>query len=343
MTAEALDALKRSFGREELFGLADVEGLVRRGSGRNRSECPGCRNGDPRGVSIGESNGTGVWNCHRDEKHRGTAIDFISLSRSLSVAGAIQELERRAGAGPSHAPARVRAAAPTWPPAAEVGALWGACKPLTLDGEIAAAWESRAITVAHVEDRDLARGLPRGAHVPGWARCGGEAWSAGDHRLIVPMYDEHGRLRSLHARAAQAQKGIPKGLSPAGFAMGGLVMADPLARLLLAGLPCGDGEPASEAVRRYGLVICEGVPDFLTWAALWGDAAETAPAVIGIISGSWTAEVAARVPDGTGTFVRAHADDAGAKYARQITASLQDRCTVRLAVAEEGGLDVQRR
>ncbi len=112
-------------------------------------------------------------------------------------------------------------------------------------------------------------------------------------------------------------------------------MADPLARLLLAGLPCGDGEPAHEAVRRYGLVICEGVPDFLTWATRWGDAAETAPAVIGIISGSWTTEVAARVPAGTRVAVRTHGDRAGAKYAQQIAATLRDRCVLTFAAHSE--------
>jgi hypothetical protein len=82
-------------------------------------------------------------------------------------------------------------------------------------------------------------------------------------------------------------------------------------------------------------VIREGVPDFLTWATRWGDAAEGAPAVIGFISGSWTPEIAGRVPSGTGVVIRAHADDAGAKYARHIAGSIDARCTVRLAVTEK--------
>ena len=120
-------------------------------------------------------------------------------------------------------------------------------------------------------------------------------------------------------------------------------MADPLARLLLAGLATGGGEPAVDMVRRCGLVICEGVPDFLTWAALWGDAGETAPAVIGIISGSWTPHVAARVPSGTVVALRTHADEAGAKYMRHVALTLEARCTVRLTAAQEGAVDVQGR
>jgi hypothetical protein len=58
---DRFSAVKRRFGAAELLELAIVEGLHHRGSGRNRCECPGCRNGDPRGVSIGEKNGVGLW------------------------------------------------------------------------------------------------------------------------------------------------------------------------------------------------------------------------------------------------------------------------------------------
>ena len=330
--ATDLEALKRAFGVAELHALAAAEGLIHRGSGRNRAECPGCRNGDPRGVSLGESDGIGVWKCQRDEQHRGTAIDFLMLSRSLSIADAVHELQRVAGTQPVRSSPRA-APAPSRPPLAEVRAVWAACMPVKCDGEISAAWSARGLDLVHVEDRDLARALPRGAMLPDWARCAGEAWSSSSHRLIVPMFDARGQLRSLHARAIA---GRTKGLSPAGHAVGGLVMADPLARLLLAGARCGDGEPAVETVRRCGLVVCEGVPDFLTWATRWGDAADSAPAVIGIISGSWLAEIAADIPDGASVCLRAHADDTGAKYMRAVARTLESRCSVRLVVAEGG-------
>lgn len=327
--SDSLEDLKRSIGMHELVELADREGLHRRGSGRNRAECPGCRNGDPRGASIGERDGVGVWKCHRDEQHRGSAIDFLMLCRSISIADAVRELERTTGTTPRPA---VRRPAPSPPPAAEVAAFWASCRPLGLDSEIADAWAARGIDIDHIEDRDLARALPRGAACPGWATFRGEAWSFGRHRLIVPMYDAAGRVRSLHARAATAEKPLPKGLSPAGHAVGGLVMADPLARLLLAALPLGDGTLAADAVRLYGLVIVEGVPDFLTWATRWGDAGETAPAVAGLIAGSWTAEIAARVPAGTKVSLRAHADEPGAKYMRHVAQTLAGRCTAQILV-----------
>jgi len=49
-----------------------------------------------------------------------------------------------------------------------------------------------------------------------------------------------------------------------------------------------------------------------------GDAAESAPAVFGIISGNWSQEIADRVPSGTAVYLRQHADAAGDKYTAQI-------------------------
>jgi hypothetical protein len=148
--------------------------------------------------------------------------------------------------------------------------------------------------------------------------------------LILPLYDAAGRLASLHARAADGGPGMPKGLSPAGHGVAGLVMADRLARLLLADEALGDGTSPSEAVRQRDLIVVEGAPDFLTWATRFGDSAEGAPAVIGIISGGWTTAIAARVPTGTCVVVRTHADLAGAKYALRIRETLIERCTVRV-------------
>ena len=76
------------------------------------------------------------------------------------------------------------------------------------------------------------------------------------------------------------------------------------------------------------VVVSEGVPDFLTWATHYGDAAEDAPALIGVISGSWSLELAATIPDGSRVIVRTHHDKAGDTYAETIRASLARRCKV---------------
>jgi len=75
------------------------------------------------------------------------------------------------------------------------------------------------------------------------------------------------------------------------------------------------------------VIVAEGVPDFLTWATQFDDA-QKMPAVFGIISSSWTREIALRIPGGSRVLVRTHHDDAGHRYAVTIADSLSDRCDV---------------
>jgi hypothetical protein len=174
-----------------------------------------------------------------------------------------------------------------------------------------------------VEERDFARALPPTGILPRWMHCPrrdredlGPSWLAGSYRLVVPMRGPGGEIESLHARTLE--KGAePKAASPAGASVAGLVMADAAAVTMLR----GDHQPAQ-------LVITEGVPDFLTWATRWSDADEDAPAVLGVIAGSWTDELAGRVPSGARVAVRTHRDAAGVKYADRICASLAARCAV---------------
>ena len=252
---------------------------------------------------------------------------------------ALAEVERIAGidrGAPCHAPLPRRRPAPAraYPPAAEVATFWGRCGPLGSVPELAEAWAARKIDVGHVEDRDLARALPFGVDVPRWAFGAGQRWSKGPYRLIVPLYDSAGRRVSLHARAAVAPEDMPKGLSPMGCLITGLVMADPLARLMLAGAPCGDGEPCSEVVRRVGVVVTEGGPDFLTYATCWDDSWEDVPAVFGVIAGSWSQAIAARLPSGTRVTIATHNDPAGDKYAEAIARTLSHCAMGRLELKE---------
>ena len=70
------------------------------------------------------------------------------------------------------------------------------------------------------------------------------------------------------------------------------------------------------------IVIAEGVPDFLVWATKYSDANEDAPVVLGVIAGSWTDALAARVPRSATIYIRTHRDAAGIKYADAICESL---------------------
>jgi ribosomal protein L37AE/L43A len=319
----AFEEVKRRTGAAELHALFDAAGLVLRGSGRNRARCPRCQDGS-RDVSIGERGGIGVWRCHHCGES-GSAVDFVAHSRGISVREAVAELERMAGADAGAARSKSRpprVSAPEYPPASEVFALWNRCLSLQGDPEVAAAWKGRGINVALVESLDLARVLPRGAAVPRWAWGPGGSWSAGPYRLLVPMFDHAGRMVSLHARIAQAPKGTTKALSPCGYQLAGSIMADGLGRRLLAG--DRDGQ---ERVHRGGVLIAEGVPDFLAWATHLS-AADEPPALFGAIAGSWTAEIAARIPDRVRVGIATHEDAAGEKYAQQIARTIAERCQV---------------
>ena len=214
--------------------------------------------------------------------------------------------------------------------AAEVAEVWSSARRVVEDVEVRAWLFSRGLNAGDVDDRGLARVLPEGVLLPRWARFMGQAWSQSGHRLIVPLWSDSGALASLHARSVRPDvQPAHKAASPAGAEVRGLVMADALARRLLAGVALADGVPTSELVARNGLWVMEGLPDFLTRATDYSDADETAPAVLGVLSGSWSLAIAARVPDGTTVAIETHQDAAGDRYARTIAASLTGRCRLK--------------
>ena len=245
-------------------------------------------------------------------------------------------------------PPPVPPAPPRRPPPAEVATLWNACRPVTTDPEVRAWLEGRRLDAGAVEDLDLVRALPadledssgfqsaadlarprRAPSLPSWARFAGLPWNLAPQgfRAVFPLFGAGGALESVRVRALrpEAVNGSDKAGAAAGFEVRGLVLADGLTRRLLA----SDAD-AAELVRANGLVVLEGEPDFLTWATRWGEAgAAKAPAVLGLVSGSWCAELAERVPSGTRVFVRTHLDDAGERYARQVIETLTGRCDLR--------------
>lgn len=202
-----------------------------------------------------------------------------------------------------------------------VQATWAAARPV-LDDPDATTWlTSRGLDPYAIELWDLARVVVAGTTLPGWARAKGRSWWATGHRLLVPLWGAHGDLVSLRARCIRDPGDLPKGLAPAGMPVSGRVMACPLAVQLLQG-------DVPEWWTGHDIVITEGEPDFLTWAAQQGETSDSGPAVIGVLSGSWTTEIATRIPDGSRVVLRTHQDAAGHDYARRIHKTLHERCEV---------------
>ncbi len=341
MSAPSWIATTNAYGAAQVgqaFGLAYRE-RPRPGS---LSPCPACGelrrgSGDRRGPVGLTRNGQG-WHCHRCDAS-GSAIDLAALVTLGHLPADRDEWARvrsacaeRGLADAPGCPAGARRplpppqppAAPLRPPRAEVAALWRAGLPVGDDPEVSGWLASRGIDPGDVADRDLALAIPNGAELPRWATIRGESWTALGYRLAIPMYDAAGRLTAIRARAVRPVDG-PKSVAPAGYEVVALTLADPLARLWLSGLSLGDGSPSAAQVARVGLVIAEGEPDWLTWATRYSDADESAPAVLGFIAGGWTAELAAKVPDGTAVTIATHRDRAGDGYAAQIVESFAGR------------------
>jgi len=250
--------------------------------------------------------------------------DFAELLRQASD---LARLPLDRGATASRRPAPVISMAPrrAYPPGPEVGALWSLCRPVIDDAEVCRWMESRGLAPNLVARQDLARALPLGRDLPRWAsylgdrsiRPRAEPWSVLGYRLIVPLYDAAGVVRSVRARAViETTPAAPKALPPSGHATQGLVLADPLAAHVLT-----HGAWSEQSDKR--LVIAEGEPDFLTWAM------RATVAVLGIAgNGQWTEGVAERVPAGTTVIIRTDQDDAGDLYAEVVTRTLWGRCTI---------------
>lgn len=250
------------------------------------------------------------------------------LAAAAEVAGLwriVEELEGRDRAAALRAKPRPsptpRMAAPkpddderTYPAADEIAALWDAGIAPEDDEEAAAMLAGRGLDPGRVEGTGCARVTPKGAALPRWARYGGRPWTETGHRLIMPVFDAIGVMRSVRAwRVVDGE--TPKRLPPTGHKAAGLVLADDVALGMLRG---------TYAPRR--VLILEGEPDFLTWAAR--PATGEVTAMLGVVSGAWSAELAARVPSGARVIVRTHHDATGDKYAATINETLRDRCTV---------------
>ena len=77
------------------------------------------------------------------------------------------------------------------------------------------------------------------------------------------------------------------------------------------------------------MIVCEGEPDFLTWATRFGDYVGR-PAVVGIWQGAWRQAHADRLPDGTQLVVLTDDDPGGRKLAEGVAETAGSRIDVRV-------------
>lgn len=196
-----------------------------------------------------------------------------------------------------------------YPPADEVADLWA--RTLVLDADAQTWARGRGLDPdllgQTVGGHALARSLPLKGDLPWWARYQGKTWRETGHRLVVPMFDATGTMRSV--RAIRIVDGdSPKRLPPGGYRASALVMACDLALGMLRG---------TFAPRR--VLVVEGEPDTLAWMT---ERTKLAYARFGIVSGSWTREFASRIPHDCDVIAVTHGDDAGERYAKEIEATL---------------------
>jgi hypothetical protein len=134
-------------------------------------------------------------------------------------------------------------------------------------------------------------------------------------------------MRSVLARSVERAP-AKKSLGTQGHGRRGLVMAGPHGRAML------DAPQAPwHRLERLRLTVHEGEIDVLRAIAQGTDGVSEEDfrpaayrAVIGIFAGSFTRDVAARVPSGTTVVLATDADDQGDKYANEIRERIGPRC-----------------
>ena len=336
-SAPWFDAMRR----ESVLSVASAHGFdvapPRGSSGGVVYKCPACEVQRERrsqrhvymgGTGVGVRKGGNGWRCFSCGAS-GDAIDFAAYTLAGNRYKQLGLVDRLAvgvwcrafvGAAPSVTyvrPAAVVQLPVQYPPADEVHELWARCTPVTR--ETADYLRSRNVRPELVLERDTARALPDSRNLlPQWAR----SWRASGHRLIVPVFDHSGAMRSVLARSVERAPKL-KSLAPKGFGRAGLVMADGMAQEILR----NGQRPPRFGDAELWVIVAEGEIDYLTAVQL---SAAYPVATFSVVSGSWTREIAARIPGGAIVVAATDPDPAGDRYAQQIFETFSGRPSVKL-------------
>lgn len=276
--------------------------------------CPACgasnrstkNHKDGRGP-IGMTHDGRGWRCHVCS----AGGDAVTLA-SYAVGGngsctkeAIERAENAMGAPMAEVSTRLIFAPKDYPPREEVLCLIRMCS----------SNPCNTATRKWLADRGFRRILLCGAGLcflrkqcglPSWAA----RWPEKGYNILFPMHDHNGIIRNVRARNTTGAD--IKELSPKGYRGSGLVFANNKAVGALFG----------HAVD--GWIIAEGSPDFLTWCE-WLSVRCNNIAVLGIGSGSWNKGFAEKINKSDKIIIATHNDDAGHKYADEITKTLDNK------------------
>jgi len=323
--------------------VAEAARLLGVTTARAGMACPACqaaRRGkrDKRPPATFGARGWRCWSCSA----AGDALDLVSYSltgRKLSADHAQQTTVRAwlvdqgitaAHDQPSRPRLRAIPAEPPpsddWPERGEVDRFWAACRPVA-DDPACLAWLTRRYgehagrIVALLDHLSAARSIPT-TTAARFARFGGRRWSEAGYRLIFPLSDADGQIRSVRARdvSIRADNRQPKAVPATGYGCRGLILACDRARAMLSGAPLPASWPPGRLPR---VTVVEGETDWMAW--LSRRHTMTDPALIGVYSGGWIHDHAAALPHGTILTVRTDDNAAGHRYAEGIARTIEQR------------------
>lgn len=172
---------KTDVSKGRLLAIAAEEGLA---SKQGRMQCPACKNEDARACTIAEPSGYAVWNCQRCGAG-GSAVDLLAHSRSISAGEALKLLRDR-----DAAPAPL----PQAPAPIDAAKVW------------AAGTDNDPAGLLYLRGRGLDAAADKGFVRFNIGRSG-EEWAdrkaASGYRVAMPLFDKHGKLRTMQLRAVR--------------------------------------------------------------------------------------------------------------------------------------------
>lgn len=328
---------------------------VKRSHTSSHCKCPACgaerrhtKTGDRRGA-VGMPHSKPGWHCFQCDAS-GDAVDFVAYHfggkrfrdldsfRRGEVRAWFDPTSELAVVPPKRLPRLPRSVAwenadASYPPRDQVERLWASCVPIDHDDDALAYLARRSILrVDRLVEHDCVRVLPADVQCPDWARFDGQFWSVSGHRLVIPLYDFLGDLRSVVGRSLELSPRV-KSVGACGYQRRGLVMAATYAREMLV---TGAGA-RMHRLEQFRLAVYEGEVNLLRGVGGGADDVlyeDYQPAAfrgaLGIFSGSFTLDVASRVPAKTDVRIRTDDDEAGRKYADEISERLGARVSITL-------------